>query len=165
MPLSQITNIFEIIASIATVTTLAYLAIQIRSSNRLQRAESRRTVMSQSTNLAMTLGQSKQASEVFYRGLTSYDQLSPEEVLQFDFLLSVLAGQSELAFTDWRLGISGGEAFTAPSKHFFSMLKTTAGKNYWSKHGHGHTPEYYQYIIENVFDGIHPTKKGASNAS
>jgi hypothetical protein len=159
LPLSQITNIFEIIASIATVITLAYLAMQIRSNNSLHKAESRRTIMSQSANLAMTLGQSKEASEVFYRGLTSYEQLRPEEALQFDFLLSVLAGQSELAFTDWRLGISGEEAFKTPSNHFFNILKTTAGKRYWSKHGHGHTPEYYQYIIENVYEGKHPYKK------
>ena len=124
MSLNQVTNIAEIAAALATVITLAYLAIQIRSNNNIQKAESRRSVLNHSAQLATAIGQSSEASDVFYRGLTAYCDLKNSEKLQFEFMFSVLAGHCSLAFTDWKLGFSDQDSFDTTSRDFYRMLKT-----------------------------------------
>ena len=86
MSLDQVTNIAQIAAALATVITLAYLAIQIRSNNNLQKAESRRSVLSHSAQLATAIGQSSDSSDCFlsrsYRVLAIQESVVPMPLLE-----------------------------------------------------------------------------------
>ena len=156
MSLDQTTNIAEIAAAIATVVTLAYLAIQIRTNNRLQKAESRRSVLNHSAQLATAIGQSSEASEVFYRGLTAYSDMKEAEKLQFEFLFSVLAGHCSLAFTDWKLGLNDQHSFDTTSREFYRMLKTPGGIEYWKRHGPTSEIDFFNHINEQVYNDKPP---------
>lgn len=163
MSLDQATNIAEIAAALATIFTLAYLAFQIRSNNRLQKAESRRSVLNHSAQLATAIGQSSQASELFYRGLTEYCNLENSEKLQFEFLFSVLAGHCSLAFTDWKLGLNNQNSFETTSREFFRLLKTPGGKEYWKRHGPTSEIDFLSHINEKVYNNEPPTYRGAES--
>jgi len=162
--LDQATNIAEIVAALATVITLAYLAIQIRSNNNLQKAESRRSVLNHSAQLATAIGQSSEASDVFYRGLTEYSHLESSEKLQFEFMFSVLAGHCSLAFTDWKLGLNDQDSFDTTSREFYRMLKTPGGIEYWKRHGPTSEKDFFNHINENVYNSEPPIYRGQGSS-
>ena len=157
MNLDQATNIAEIVASLATVITLAYLAVQVRSNNNHQKAESRRSTLGHSAQLATAIGQSSEASDVFYRGITEYKDLKDAEKLQFEFMFSVLAGHCTLAFEDWQLGLNDRSSFETTSREFFRMLNTPGGVEYWKRHGKTSDTKFFSYVNDNVFGGQAPT--------
>ena len=156
MTLEQYAAIAEIIGGLAVLLTLIYLVIEIRKSNRLSRAESRRSTMGHSANMAMVIGQSREASEVFYRGLIEHENLSPSEEIQFGFLFSILSGHADLAYTDWALGLSDDDSFKTSIRAFVSLLKTPGGRAYWCRYGPNNSTPFYNYIIDHAYAGEAP---------
>jgi hypothetical protein len=150
MPLDQITNFAEIVASVATVSTLVYLAIQLRKSNAMQTAESRRATINSASPLASIIGESDAALEVFYKGMTEYSALSPQQKLRFRFLFSMLVSQNELMFTDSSLGLIEWEVFECDVPHHLEMLNTEGGRSYWKKLALSHAPKYRKYINDRL---------------
>lgn len=150
MNLEQLTSFAEITAAFATVITLIFLNVEIRRNNKLQRAESRRSVLNTAVQLSIAVGQSKEASEVFYRGLTEYDQLTRPEKTQFEFLFSVMSSHVDLAFTDWKLGLTDTQSFETTARDYFNLLKTEGGRKYWRHRGGNHAPEFRKYVDEQI---------------
>ena len=148
--LDQVTNIAEIMAAIATVATLFYLAVQIRKSNTLQSAESRRATINASLPLASIIGQSTESAAVFSKGMAEYSTLTSEEKMQFHFLFSMLASQNELMYTDSKLGLSDWALFEASERAFLPLLATPGGRAYWRVRGNYHGPEYSAHISERL---------------
>jgi hypothetical protein len=144
--LDQATNIAEIVAAVATVVTLFYLAMQISKSNTLQQAESRRATINSSLPLSSVIGQNFEAAQVFSKGMSDYSSLSVEHKLQFDFLFSMLASQSELMYTDSNLGLSSWAVFENGLNSFMPLLNTPGGMAYWRARRTSHGPEYAEYI-------------------
>jgi len=131
LSLDQLTHFAEIIASMATVATLIFLTFEIRTSNKLQKAESRRSVLNHVAPLSIAIGQSKETSDLFYRGIMEYDKLEASEKIQFEFLFSVMSSYVDLAFTDWKLGLTDSNSFDSSARDFFNLLQTPGGNAYW----------------------------------
>jgi hypothetical protein len=156
--LDQLTNIAEIVASVATVATLIYLAFEIRTSNKLQRAESRRSVLNHVAPLSIAIGQSKVTSDLFYRGMMEYDKLEPSDKIQFEFLFSVMSSHVDLAFTDWKLGLTDSNSFDSSARDFFNLLQTPGGNAYWRHRSANHAGPFRDYVVNTVFQGQEPGK-------
>ena len=156
MTLDQATNFAEIAAAIATIATLAYLAVQIRNNNKLQKSESRRAGMSQSTMLSAAIGQSKETAELFHKGTIDYESLSPAEKVQFGFLFSILSSSVDIVFTDWQLGLIDKSYFENQSTIYIDLLQTSGGRHYWKGYSKGHAKEFQEYIINHAYDGVDP---------
>ena len=152
MTLEEFGIIGEIAASVATVITLAYLAIQIRTSNKVQLTESRRAVQSMASEFSAVIGSDKDAAKVFNQGLLDFDGLPNEEKTQFVFLLSMLVGQANLAHTDSRLGLVDWAIFESSCASAFRMLKLPGGRRYWEAHGGGFTPDFQEYVNQQVLE-------------
>ena len=156
MSLDQVTNIAEIAAALATVITLAYLAIQIRSNNNLQKAESRRSVLNHSAQLATAIGQSSEASDVFYRGLTAYCDLkilrSYSSSLCSPFLRVIVA---------WRSRTGSWDSVTRIPSTLRVEIFTECGKplsiEYWKRHGPTSEKDFFKHKNENVYNSQQPT--------
>ena len=100
MTLEDLGNLGEIIAAIATVATLIYLAVQIRASNRLARAEASRSPNSDLNSLNAAFGTDptfRAAIRLVLAG-ASRDDLEPDQRITVDFyLISVTNIQEQLA--------------------------------------------------------------------
>ncbi len=86
----RIVTIFRMHAAIATILTLAYLAIQIRENTKAVRSESRGRISGNFQGFSAILGGNKDAASVFTRGLADFGSLSAEEKMQFLFLFSMV---------------------------------------------------------------------------
>ena len=81
MTLEDLGSIGELVAAIATVLTLIYLAIQIRTSNRLARAEASRLPNSDLNALNATFGTNPTYISAMRKVLleATRDELTPDE--------------------------------------------------------------------------------------
>ena len=146
MTIQDLGSAGEFVAALATLITLIYLALQIRTNTRIIQAESQRGHANTSNVLAATLGANKEAASIFRRGLSEPDTLDPDERIQFAFLFIPLVTQAHNAFQDYHLGITDEERFEAVADHVITMLKTPGGRNWWKFNSSAHLPEFRAYV-------------------
>lgn len=153
MTLDQVTNIAEIAAAIATIGTLAYLAVQIRENTVTQRAEARRASASVTSDYSSTIGQDKEVARVFRVGLYDFEALDEDETVQFFFLFAMLVGGADQTFSDYKLNIIDEELFLASLHSVGRMLKTSGGRVFWQFHSKNYT-EHFQDYIDRTFINV-----------
>lgn len=144
----------EILASVATLLALFYLAVQIRTASRAQIADSRRTGHDRAAMLAITIGQSTETAGVWRRGLWEFESLSTDEKVQFIFLFSQLVSQTDLAYADHRLGLSERNHFEETSGVTFDMLRMPGGRAYWEYSKNSYSKDFRNYIDQKVLQAI-----------
>lgn len=77
----------ELIGAVAVIATLIYLAQQIKDSARAARSAAVADATHTIQALYQELGTSSQSSELFLKGLTGYDSMSPSEQFQWLMLM------------------------------------------------------------------------------
>jgi len=80
-------SIGELIAAMATVLTLAYLAMQIRQNTTMARAAGASSYAESLDTVPAILAQDPEARRVYFQGLKDYQSLAGDEMLQFELLL------------------------------------------------------------------------------
>jgi len=76
----------EIVGAVAVIATLAYLAVQIHSANKYAELEAIRFTLDGLSDYCDRIVESPQTASLLKRGRDGLDNLSPEEVLQFEHL-------------------------------------------------------------------------------
>lgn len=143
-------TIAEIVTSIATVATLLYLALQIRTASNAQVSQSRRAVHDRTAVLANTLGQSTETASVWRRGLREFESLSADEKVQFIWLFSQLVGHADLAYADHRLGLSEDNYLEETVGMTIDMLRMPGGRAYWKYSRNSYSRDFRDYIERTV---------------
>ena len=142
MTISELGSLGELVAALATVATLIYLAVQIRSNTRVSRVESRRTTTAQTLEFSSLIASSSEAASIFRRGLADPSSLDADEKIRFNFLFSMLVSQTQSSFEDSEFGILDADIFDTTAIPVFSMLKTPGGSSYWRAFGNGFVPAF-----------------------
>ena len=89
----------EMLGAIGVIVTLGYLAVQIRQNTRSVRASSYHAVVTNLSNLAADMGRDAPVADLFVRGVSDLQALSPTEQGQFAFLcLSVFRNYENLFY-------------------------------------------------------------------
>ena len=112
MTLQDLGNIGELVAAVATVATLIYLAIQIRASNRLARAEASRSPNSDLNSLNAAFGTDPMFRTAMRQVLAgaSRDELEPEQRTTVDYYLVSITNIQEQLAREIREGILDPDA-------------------------------------------------------
>ena len=84
MDLTQLANLGEFIGGVAVLVTLIYLAVQVRSSAREQRASSMREATRELGLVVQRLGDSEEKAEIWLRGVREFAVMSPSERFRFN---------------------------------------------------------------------------------
>ena len=75
--------IAEFIGAVAVVSTIAYLAVQIRDSRRNAQSEAVNTVMSGWNEAIQALGANREIASIVQRALANYNELNQSEKFMF----------------------------------------------------------------------------------
>jgi hypothetical protein len=152
LSLTEATSFAEIAAALATISTLVYLAIQIRANTTVQKAEARRAIQSITSDYCSIIGQRKETAKVFTDGLMNFDALDEYERMQFFFLFSMILGLADQTYADYRLRIIDEDLFLSGSASAFRMLKTPGGRAFWKINSASYRHEFQNYINTKVYD-------------
>jgi hypothetical protein len=146
LTIQELGSLGELIAAIATLATLIYLALQIRANTTAVRAESRRGATSHGLHFMGILGENAEAASIFRRGLGDPSELDPDESLRFAFLFSMVVSQSDNIYVDYRLGVVDHGVMESSTDSMLRMIGTPGGRFYWSAYSLSHTPEFREFV-------------------
>jgi hypothetical protein len=131
MTLQDLGSIGELVGALATIATLAYLALQIRGNTRAVRSQARQHSQSTTRSWTLAVAQDEPLADIFRRGLASFESLEPTEQIRFTFLMSQIIGASELAFQDREDGVSNPKQLERALAGMLPLLRTPGGRAYW----------------------------------
>jgi hypothetical protein len=121
----------EIIAAVATVATLGYLALQIRQNTRATRAASVQDAGAGLVNAVSLMSQNPQNADVVHRGLFSYDDLSESERTHFGFMISVAYSHFDAMYWAHRSGTLPPQIWEREQSLLRFYLSTPGGRRAW----------------------------------
>jgi hypothetical protein len=140
-------SIGELLAAIATLATLLYLAKQIRASNLSVRAESQRAVRSGGSAMHVAIVQDPDVARIFNAGLRDFNALTPDERTRFSFLLGDLVGNAAAFHQELMLGVLPRAEFEHTLPVIEGFLRAQGGREFWKRHQH-QFPRPFQKFVE-----------------
>jgi len=140
-------NVGELLAAIATLATLVYLARQIRASNLSVRAESQRAVRAGGSAMHVAIVQDAEVARIFNAGLRDYNALTPDERTRFAFLLGDLVGSAATFHQELMLGVLPRAEFEHTLPVIEGFLRAPGGREFWKRHQH-QFPRPFQVFVE-----------------
>lgn len=147
MTIQDLGNIGELLAAIATLATLVYLARQIRASNLSVRAESQRAVRTGGSAMHVAIVQDPEVARIFNAGLRDFNALNPDERTRFSFLLGDLVGNAAAFHQELMLGVVPRAEFEHTLPVIAGFLRAPGGREFWKRHQHQY-PRPFQKIVE-----------------
>jgi len=128
-------SIGEVLGALATVATLAYLALQIRRSNIIATLESRRATTSVQSGIILAIVQNPDVARIWREGLGDRGSLNSDDKVRFDLLLGeLIAGITEGFMDQGLLGNSDASATRDNQENIRAFLQTPGGAAWWPKY-------------------------------
>ena len=150
MTIQDLGSIGELIAAIATVATLVYLAIQIRANTIVTRAEARRATRpaSSATNLAVV--NNGEVARIFRIGHADVSKLDADEWVRFSFLMGELIGNFGEAYREVSAGILPEKDFENQIILVAQFLTTPGGQRFWQQFGPSFPKDFREFVDHSV---------------
>jgi type II secretory pathway pseudopilin PulG len=121
-----------LIASIATLLTLFYLAMQVRESNKLARSSSLLAVLDGFTNNDVNQGfQYPELIDISIRGYRNWENLPVREKSKFDGLMTQKLLHMQKIHLYHDNGLIDDGNYSAWLAHTAGMIKTPGGQQWW----------------------------------
>ena len=168
MTIQDLGSLGEIVGALATIITLAYLAIQIRANTRMMATQSRHRTEEISSRYNMALAQDPQLADLFRRGLGGTESLTPTEQVQFSFLFGRILAAVETAFDDFETKVSDRAGFDRHINGVLPLLRSPGGRSYWRdfRERGGYRPSFRSYIDSELSTANHkPSPRPAAQQS
>ena len=132
MTIQDLGSIGELVAAIATVVTIAYLAAQIRASNKIAKAEALQSVLDGIRDrIQVPFYTHPEIAEVFSRGMTEFDELSEQEQRRFYWIMGEWVFQLQHVWQLYEKGLATKVDFDAWLYAIATMVRTGGGAVVW----------------------------------
>ncbi len=151
MTIQDLGSIGEVIGALATVATLAYLAIQIRANTRATLAEARRTTLHHRTSGLSEIIANESVARIFEKGLADRKSLSSTERIRFDTLLSRLVADCDLLVREQHEGFAETDMVDPSFVATTRLLRSPGGRQFWGQLRGSFTPAF-QKRVDAVLD-------------
>jgi len=145
-------SIGELIAAIATVITLVYLALQIRANSNAIRAESRRATSASGSAIRAAIAQDGELARIFNVGLADYSSLGQEEKTRFNFVMADFLTQALGVYEEVSLGIQSELDFAYQRAIIAPFLRTPGGREFWRRYANRYPPPFMHWVNREIFN-------------
>ena len=146
MTVDQLGSLGEIIGALATVATLAYLAVQIRANTRMMRVQTRHVSHQLNVQIFTSIAQSPQLAGVFRRGLAGFQSLEPDEQIQFMFVIGQYFVNLENSYNDATLGIKSDADLEREWRGASPILNSPGGRAVWEAVATGYSEDFRVFV-------------------
>jgi hypothetical protein len=146
-------SIGELVAAIATVITLIYLAVQIRANTAALKVESRRFESESSDPFIMSIVDSPEVAKMFISGLRDANALTPEDYLRFALLLGKHVGAGAMHYDEFQMGHSTPQSVERRTRTLSLFLATAGGRKFWADFKHQYPEPFQAYVDAEIFEG------------
>jgi len=141
-------SIGEFVAAIATVATLVYLAIQIRSNTVAVRSAAAQSVHEAFASWYHLLAADSALAQLVTDGLRDYSSLSETDRARFVATFMAFLSNCQDAFIKWREGSLSPELWRGWELVMMNLVNAPGGKDFWDERGYCFGEEF-QWHVEN----------------
>ena len=124
-------NFGEFFGAVAVVATLAYLALQIRQSNKIAQADAFARLIDGHVGHHRALNASPEASEAWSRGMSDYGALSDADKVRFHTTIGPIILEFQKYKRLYDLGLLPKAEFDMFEVDVVASLLTPGGKQWW----------------------------------
>lgn len=146
MALEQLGNLGDFVAAVATVVTLAYLALQIRASASATRAASHHATTNSFLQANLAISQSADLARVWAAGGTQRSQLSLEDRARFDFLLLCYFHIFDTIHYQARTGTGERDLLLAEERSIVALVALPGVREWWAENPYAYSEDFRAYI-------------------
>jgi len=136
MTFQDLGNIGEFVAALATVATLVYLAIQIRSNTNAVRSAATQSVHEAFATWYRMLAADSTLSQLVTNGLRDYSCLSETDKARFIATFMAFLSCSQDAFIKWKEGSLSHELWMGWELVMMNLVNAPGGKEFWNERGY-----------------------------
>jgi len=158
-------SIGELIAAVATIGTLAYLAVQVRQNTRALRSSTCQEISNDMSVSSETVASHRDLSAVLVKGAEDLASLSPDERLRFSFFHLMTFRRLESVFIQRRLGFIAPELTEGFERSVISVISSGGGAQWWKSAKPALSADFAAYIDQKLesekFPRIHPGMGGS----
>ena len=154
-------SIGELIAAIATVATLFYLAMQIRANTVALKLESRRHDVIAANAYITSVIEHPDVARLFTDGMRAPESLSREDFMRFAFLMGQFVGAEAVHYDEVQTGIAPRESLHTRRVGLLTFLDTPGGRLFWQRFAAQYPEGFRAYVDREVL----PAERNASTAS
>jgi hypothetical protein len=146
MSIQDLGSIADLIAALATIITLAYLAFQIRENTKAVRSESSRSIRSDGAATFRLIAADPGVAGLFNKGLSDPESLDPVELTRFNFLISEFYSLIECAHREWKLGVGQESDVQKLIRQCSGVFRTPGGRYWWKQQSAIHPLDIREYL-------------------
>jgi len=136
----------ELLGAVATVSTLAYLALQIRQGTKVARFSAATSRVDRRVQLSAFLSQTPEINRIFWAGLETPDSLNPADYHYFEAIFSTVLASYEATFylqkedalfvTEWEVAL----------KNVKWLVTYPCFERYWSTWREAYATDFVAFI-------------------
>ena len=152
MSLEDLGNIAELVAAIAVLVSLIYLALQIRQNTEQikqsilsVRASAFDTSLSSSAGFIVNIAQDPDLADIYRRGLIG-ESLNETEWIRFRFVISNLFGHYEHLYYQHRAGLAEPEYWESRAANMEWYFAQPGWRAYWDEAGRLFGQGFREYV-------------------
>ena len=153
MTIQDLGSIGELLAAIATIATLGYLALQLRQNTATVRGASAASQSVITNSVNTLLAQDAEVNRILWTGLADHSQLDEIEIRRFDSIVQmVLEGLQQ----NWRFNHEGliTDAEWQAARVGVVWLASEPGfRRYWERYGNMQHPGFAEVVEELLAEG------------
>lgn len=150
MSLQDLGSLGEFVAAIATVVTLAYLALQIRQNTRALQGSAHETATSRRTSWLMSVAKSPELNDLMMRFFAESESLTPSEVNRAQRLVSSILLGVETSYWQWRRGNLEEEQWQPALQILRNTLARKQVRDWWALGDNPQTAEFRALVEEEL---------------
>jgi hypothetical protein len=153
--IEQVGSIGELIAAVATVATLIYLATQIRQASSSSRSSSAVAESNAEMSLSVLLAQDPEMNRIFFDGMADPASLSERDQLRLGSLINAFLANAEQAWLLHREGAVGDDQWQARLSFLIWMTHQPGFIEYWAVWNSTRSSEF-AHVIEQAAESRNP---------
>jgi hypothetical protein len=150
MTIDELGSLGEVVAAIATIATLLYLALQIRAGRLAMIADGRRTIRSDNAHTVRLLAQDSDLTRVFLDGLSNSGSLNREDAFRFRMVLNDFVAGIEAAWKENEMGVGNRGELDALIRYNRSLLNTPGGELWLEENSLVYDPAFVKYLRSQI---------------
>ena len=150
MTIQELGSIGELVGAIATVVTLVYLAIQIRSNTSAVRSAAAQSVHEAFSTWYRMLATDAILAQVTTNGLRNYACLSEADKARFVATFMAFLSCSQDAFIKWREGSLSAELWIGWELVMMNLVNAPGGKEFWDERGYLFGDEFRGHVENDI---------------
>ena len=145
----------ELIAAIATVVTLVYLAMQIRQNTTSSRTATYQNIVTTSIELGNTFSRDESFAELFQRGASNPELLSPAELVRLHAHVSGVLHCYELVFHQYQHGAIEEDVWQGWRLNMVRFLRLAGYRKVW-EHTRDEFPDRFRAEADKALEESAP---------